>query len=125
MLIREKKSATKTFQILTEAYGDETLSSAHVFEWHKRFSGGRVCVEDEHAGRSSVAPARISSQTSRHCWRSPLPHASELIQRYFGCVLGIQQTKQLPQFPKLIWCGRGGCNLGQSLSNHGPHVFYR
>ncbi|GFY31154.1 uncharacterized protein TNCV_4360611 [Trichonephila clavipes] len=28
-------------------------------------------------------------------------------------------------FPKLIWCGSWGCNLRQSLSNHGPHVFYR
>ncbi|GFY02674.1 uncharacterized protein TNCV_3505541 [Trichonephila clavipes] len=27
--------------------------------------------------------------------------------------------------PKLIWCSSWGCNLGQSLSNHGPHVFYR
>ncbi|GFT98968.1 uncharacterized protein TNCV_3793551 [Trichonephila clavipes] len=27
--------------------------------------------------------------------------------------------------PKLVWCGSCGCNLGQSLSNHGPHVFYR
>ncbi|GFW09274.1 uncharacterized protein TNCV_4276031 [Trichonephila clavipes] len=23
------------------------------------------------------------------------------------------------------WCGSWGCNLGQSLSNYGPHVFYR
>ncbi|GFU87638.1 uncharacterized protein TNCV_2935601 [Trichonephila clavipes] len=27
--------------------------------------------------------------------------------------------------PKLIWCDSWGCNLGQSLSNHGPHVSYR
>ncbi|GFX30495.1 uncharacterized protein TNCV_3461461 [Trichonephila clavipes] len=27
--------------------------------------------------------------------------------------------------PKLIWCGSWGCNLGQWLRNHGPHVFYR
>ncbi|GFY24694.1 uncharacterized protein TNCV_1017401 [Trichonephila clavipes] len=27
--------------------------------------------------------------------------------------------------PNLIWCGSCGCNLGQSLSNHGPHVFYQ
>ncbi|GFT40283.1 hypothetical protein TNCV_627741 [Trichonephila clavipes] len=47
LLVKLKKSATKTFQILTEAYGDETLSRAHVFERHKRFSGGRVSVEDE------------------------------------------------------------------------------
>ncbi|GFW32005.1 hypothetical protein TNCV_2600321 [Trichonephila clavipes] len=52
-----------------------------------------------------VVPARISSQSSRHCWRSPLPHASALIQRDFGCVLGVQQTKQLPHVAKvdLVW----------------------
>ncbi|GFV62297.1 uncharacterized protein TNCV_2464241 [Trichonephila clavipes] len=27
--------------------------------------------------------------------------------------------------PKLIWCGSWGYNVGQSLSNHEPHVFYR
>ncbi|GFV50117.1 hypothetical protein TNCV_3646191 [Trichonephila clavipes] len=41
------KSTPKTFQILTEAYEDETLSSAHVFEWYKKFSGGRVSGEDD------------------------------------------------------------------------------
>ncbi|GFV10826.1 putative transposable element [Trichonephila clavipes] len=49
-----KKSATKTFQILTKAYGDQTLSRTHVFQWYKRFSGGRVSVEDDKpAGRPS------------------------------------------------------------------------
>ncbi|GFW24126.1 hypothetical protein TNCV_4951701 [Trichonephila clavipes] len=38
---------------------------------------------------------------SRHCWRSPLPQASALIQRDFGCVLGVQQTKQLPHVAKV------------------------
>ncbi|GFX10429.1 hypothetical protein TNCV_1868241 [Trichonephila clavipes] len=33
--------------MLTETYGDEAMSSAHVFEWHKRFTGGRDSVEDE------------------------------------------------------------------------------
>ncbi|GFT66746.1 RNase H domain-containing protein [Trichonephila clavipes] len=36
-------SATKTLQILTEPYGDKTLSR----EWHKRFSGGKNGVEDD------------------------------------------------------------------------------
>ncbi|GFX43643.1 uncharacterized protein TNCV_510921 [Trichonephila clavipes] len=40
-------SHTKTFQILKEAYGDETLSYAHMFEWHKRFSGGRDIVGND------------------------------------------------------------------------------
>ncbi|GFW90258.1 hypothetical protein TNCV_2121251 [Trichonephila clavipes] len=48
-----------------------------------------------------VLPARISSQSSRHCWTSPLPHASALIQRDFGCVLGLQQIKQLPHVAKV------------------------
>ncbi|GFX90968.1 hypothetical protein TNCV_3167991 [Trichonephila clavipes] len=49
--------------------------------------------------------ARIRSQSSRHCWRSPLPHASSLFQREFGCVLGVQQTKKLPHVAKvdLVW----------------------
>ncbi|GFV77710.1 hypothetical protein TNCV_1574591 [Trichonephila clavipes] len=56
-------------------------------------------------GERSVVPARISIQSSRHCWRSPLPYASALIQRDFGCVLGVQQTKQLPHVAKvdLVW----------------------
>ncbi|GFW89980.1 hypothetical protein TNCV_3741661 [Trichonephila clavipes] len=49
-LVKLKKLATKSFQILTEAYGDETLSRAYVSECRKRFSGGRDSVEDdEHA----------------------------------------------------------------------------
>ncbi|GFT28474.1 hypothetical protein TNCV_428881 [Trichonephila clavipes] len=53
----------------------------------------------------SVVPARISSQSSQHCWISRLPHASALIQRDFGYVLVIQHTKQLPQIVKvdLVW----------------------
>ncbi|GFV02361.1 hypothetical protein TNCV_1022891 [Trichonephila clavipes] len=52
-----------------------------------------------------VVPARISRQRSSHGWRSPLPRASALIQRDFGCVFGVQQTKQLPHVAKvdLVW----------------------
>ncbi|GFU26039.1 uncharacterized protein TNCV_5105181 [Trichonephila clavipes] len=39
-------TSTKTSQIVTEAYGDETVSCI-VFEWYKRFSGRRVSVEDD------------------------------------------------------------------------------
>ncbi|GFW20263.1 uncharacterized protein TNCV_1855861 [Trichonephila clavipes] len=35
------------------------------------------------------------------------------------------RPSSFPTLPKLIWCSSWGCNLGQSLSNHGPHVFYR
>ncbi|GFT14914.1 retrovirus-related Pol polyprotein from transposon 297 [Trichonephila clavipes] len=61
-----------------------------------------------HGWISNVVPARISSQSSHHCWRSPLAHASALIQREFGCVLGVQQTKQLPHVAKVDLVGQLG-----------------
>ncbi|GFS90946.1 hypothetical protein TNCV_4192701 [Trichonephila clavipes] len=50
-------------------------------------------------------PESVTTQSSRHCWRSPLPHASALIQRDFGCVLGLQKTKQLLHVAKvdMVW----------------------
>ena len=42
-----KKSATETFQLLTEAYGEECMSRARTFEWHKGFSEGRESVKDD------------------------------------------------------------------------------
>ena len=51
-----KKSATGTFQILTEAYGEDCMSRARVLEWHKRFSEGRESVkEDDRSGRPRTA----------------------------------------------------------------------
>ena len=40
-LVKLKKSMTETFQLLTEAYGEDSMSCARMFEWHKRFSEGR------------------------------------------------------------------------------------
>ena len=48
------KTATETLQLLHDAYGDEALSRAQVFEWHRRFVLGRVSVEDDtRSGRPS------------------------------------------------------------------------
>ncbi|GFX68248.1 hypothetical protein TNCV_1808021 [Trichonephila clavipes] len=38
-LVKLKKSATNSFQILTDAYEDAPLTRAYVFEWYKRSSG--------------------------------------------------------------------------------------
>jgi len=35
LLVKLKKSMTETFQLLTEAYGEDCMSHACVFEWHK------------------------------------------------------------------------------------------
>jgi hypothetical protein len=39
------RTAIEIFNLLHEVYGGNTLSRAHVFEWHKRFSEGREDVE--------------------------------------------------------------------------------
>jgi hypothetical protein len=41
------KSSTETFQLLTEAYGEECMSRARVFEWQKRFLEGRESVKND------------------------------------------------------------------------------
>jgi hypothetical protein len=46
-LVKLKKSATETFQLLTEVYGEDCMSRARVFEWHKRFSEGRESVKHD------------------------------------------------------------------------------
>jgi hypothetical protein len=54
--VKLKKSATETFQLLTEAYGEDGMSRARVFEWHKRFSEGRESVkDDDRPGRPRTA----------------------------------------------------------------------
>ena len=46
------KSATESFDSLTEAYGGATLSRTMVFKWHKAFKEGRANVkEDPRSGR--------------------------------------------------------------------------
>ena len=40
-LVKLKKFATETFQLFTEAYSEDCMSRAHMFEWHKGFLEGR------------------------------------------------------------------------------------
>ncbi|GFW52554.1 hypothetical protein TNCV_404821 [Trichonephila clavipes] len=72
--------------------------------------------------KSCEDPARIGSQSSRHCWRSPLPHASALNQRDFGCVLGVQQTKQLSHVAKVDLPAREAIQSGDSRRTFGQCI---
>jgi hypothetical protein len=45
-LAKLEKSATKTYSLLMEIYGDEYLSHTQVFKWFKRFKEGRGAIED-------------------------------------------------------------------------------
>ena len=48
-------SATTAYGKLQQAFGDDAMSKAQAFRWHKMFSEGRTLVEDEqHSGRPSA-----------------------------------------------------------------------
>ncbi|KAG5329384.1 MOS1T transposase, partial [Acromyrmex heyeri] len=46
-LVKLKKTPTECYKLLKEAYGENSLSRARVFEWYKRFSEGRESTEDD------------------------------------------------------------------------------
>jgi hypothetical protein len=45
--VKLKKTATETFEMLKNAYGEECLSRTSVFEWHKRFKEERESLQDD------------------------------------------------------------------------------
>jgi hypothetical protein len=54
--VKLKKYATESFRLLTEAYGEDFMLRASVFEWHKRFSeGGESVKSDDRPGRPCTA----------------------------------------------------------------------
>ena len=49
------KTTAETHQMLKEAFGEQALSQARIFEWFKSFKDGRESVEDhKHSGRPST-----------------------------------------------------------------------
>ena len=46
------KTSSECFALLQQVYKEETMSRAHVFEWHKRFREGREeCEDDQSSGK--------------------------------------------------------------------------
>ncbi|KAG5320943.1 GVQW3 protein, partial [Acromyrmex heyeri] len=54
-LVKLKKTPTECYKLLKEAYGENSLSRARVFEWYKRFSEGRESTEDDQRRPVSVS----------------------------------------------------------------------
>lgn len=46
-------TASKTYEMLQQVYGDDCLSRSNVFLWHTRFCDGRETLEDDDHGGSS------------------------------------------------------------------------
>jgi hypothetical protein len=45
------KTATETFQLIKQAYGDNAIFRTRVFEWYAIFRNDRENLEDERSGR--------------------------------------------------------------------------
>ena len=55
----------ETFQLLTEAYGENCVSCARLFEWPKQFLEGRESVkDDDRPGRPRTA---VTDDNTEHC----------------------------------------------------------
>jgi len=40
------RNGAETFEMLRTAFGEQCLSRAHIFKWHKRFKEGRDSADD-------------------------------------------------------------------------------
>ena len=57
------KNATETYGMLQTAFRPSCMNRASVFEWYKRFKGGRESVrDDERCGRSKEVNTEIPSE---------------------------------------------------------------
>jgi len=82
------KSATETLTMIQQAFGNQSLSRAQVFQWHALFKTGRTSVDDdEHTGRprSCTTPETVAriKELVRHDRRQTIYDISEEVG--IGC----------------------------------------
>ena len=65
-LVKLGKTATESLEMLKQVYGDEALSQACVFDWHKCFKEGQEEVEDDaRSGRPSTSMTEYNIECVR------------------------------------------------------------
>lgn len=47
LCVKLSKPASETLEMLKLVYGEEVISRARVFDWHKRFKGSRDDIHDD------------------------------------------------------------------------------
>jgi hypothetical protein len=55
------ETATETYEMLQQAFGETTLSRSKTFEWDSRFKIGRTSIDDDHtqAGHQRHEPTSL------------------------------------------------------------------
>jgi len=92
--VKLNKSATETFDSLTEAYGDATLSRTMVFKWHEAFKEGRENVEDDpRSGR----PISSTNDENVEVVRAVMVKDRQLRNLY------LQDWQLITPFTKMSW----------------------
>jgi hypothetical protein len=60
------KTATETFQLIKQPYGDNALSHARVFQWYARYlEGSENLKDDKHSGRPTAVRTCDMIKTAR------------------------------------------------------------
>jgi len=62
-----RKTATETYQLLQQVYGEDAVGHTKVFDWFSRFKEGRTSVEsDSHSGQPSASRNKDSEGIVHH-----------------------------------------------------------
>ncbi|KAG5313910.1 MOS1T transposase, partial [Pseudoatta argentina] len=87
-LVKLKKTPIECYKFLKEAYGENSLSRARVFEWYKRFSEGLESTEDDQRPGRPVSVSTPQTVTKINSWilhqdNAP-PHNALSVKRYLA-----------------------------------------
>jgi hypothetical protein len=66
--VKLNKTATKTFEMLKSAYGEECLLRTSVFECHKRFKERRQSLQDDVQKGSPSTSTTESTEVIQSVW---------------------------------------------------------
>ena len=61
--VKNEIKCNKVCEMLTKACAESAMSKTRVYEWYKRFQGGREDVEDDER------PGRPSTSTTDETWK--------------------------------------------------------
>ena len=92
------RTATETWKMLQQAFGDECMSRTQCFEWYSRFKTGRMSIdEDPWSGRLSTSTDDVHIDAVHDLIlqnrRSTIREIAEDVGMSFGSCVGILTEK--------------------------------